>query len=323
MVFEKRALGKTEVAVTPVGLGCWQFSGGSGLVGGYWEAVPQDTVNQIVVAALERGINWFDTAEIYGRGRSEIALAQGLAAAGRKDRDVVVATKWWPVPRTARSILSTIGERQRCLDGFSIDLYQVHQPYSFSSVEAEMDAMAELLRSERIRAVGVSNFSAKQMRRAHVALARHGIPLASNQVSYSLLKRGIETNGVLAAARELGVTIIAYSPLAQGILSGKFHDDPQSIRSRPGPRRYLSGFQARGLARSLPVVSELRRVGAEVQATASQVALCWLLQMHGDAVVVIPGATRTRHVEEAAGAMAFRLSPEQLERLDRVSRAFR
>jgi aryl-alcohol dehydrogenase-like predicted oxidoreductase len=321
-MLERRSLGKSSIAVTPVGLGCWQFSGGFGIVGGFWEALPQDTANQIVATALQHGINWFDTAEIYGRGRSERALATALTAAGRKDRDVVVATKWWPIPRTARSITATIAERLRCLGPFSIDLYQVHQPFSFSSVEAEMDAMAELVRRGQIRAVGVSNFSAKQMRRAHAALARYGIPLASNQVVYSLLKRRIETNGVLAAARELGVTIIAYSPLAQGLLTGKFHDDPQSIKSRPGPRRYMPSFRAAGLARSLPVVTELRRIAAEVQATASQVALNWLLSMHGDTVVVIPGATRARHAEEAAGAMGFRLSPEQLERLDVASRLF-
>jgi len=321
-MIERRSLGKTPITITPVGLGCWQFSGGFGLVGGFWEALPQDAANQIVATALQHEVNWFDTAEIYGRGRSETALARALTAAGRKNGDVVVATKWWPLGRTAQSIVSTIGERQRCLGGFSIDLHQVHQPFSFSSVEAEMDAMARLVQGGQIRAVGVSNFSASKMRRAHAALAKHGLPLASNQVVYSLLKRGIETSGVLAAARELGVTIIAYSPLAQGILTGKFHDDPESIKSRPGPRRYMAAFRAKGLARSLPVVTELRRIATDLSVTASQVALNWVFNRHGETVVVIPGATKPRHAEEAAGAMRFRLSPEQLERLDQVSRPF-
>jgi aryl-alcohol dehydrogenase-like predicted oxidoreductase len=322
-VTERRRLGRTLIEITPIGLGCWQFSGGFGLIGGFWEALPPETVDEIVRVSLAGDINWFDTAEIYGRGRSEQALARALQAAGRKDGDVVIATKWWPVPRTAKSIGATIGERRRCLGGFSIDLHQVHQPFSFSSVEAQMEAMAELVAAGKIRAVGVSNFSAARMRRAHAALERRGIPLASNQVRYSLVDRRIESNGVLAAARELGVTIIAYSPLGQGILSGKFHADPALIRNRPGPRRYMSAFRARGLARTRPLVDELRRIAAAHALTASQVALNWLLHVHGETVVAIPGASRPRHAQEAAGAMGFRLTNEEMSRLDDLSRPFR
>ena len=320
---ERRRLGRTPIEITPIGLGCWQFSSGFGLVGGFWEALAQETVNEIVGAGLAGGISWFDTAEAYGKGRSERALAQALAAAGRADGDVVVATKWWPVFRTARSIGATIDDRLRCLGGFAIDLHQVHQPFSFSSVEAEMEAMAALVAAEKVRAVGVSNFSAARMRRSHAALARHGIPLASNQVRYSLVDRGIESNGVLATAQELGVTIIAYSPLGQGILSGRFHDDPALIRSRPGPRRYMSPFRASGLARTRPLVDGLRAIAAAREVTPSQVALSWLLHFHGETVVAIPGASRPRHATEAAGAMGFRLSAEEMSRLDELSRPFR
>jgi aryl-alcohol dehydrogenase-like predicted oxidoreductase len=322
-VTERRRLGRTPLEITPIGLGCWQFSAGFGLVGGFWEALPQETVDEIVRVSLAGGINWFDTAEAYGRGRSEQALARALGAAGRRDGDVVVATKWWPVLRTAKSIGATIGERLRCLGGFSIDLHQVHQPFSLSSVEAEMEAMAELVAAKKIRAVGVSNFSAAQMRRAHAALAKRGIPLASNQVRYSLVARGIESNGVLAAAKELGVTVIAYSPLGQGILSGKFHADPALIQKRPGPRRYMPLFRSSGLERTRPLVDELQRIAAARGVTASQVALNWLLHFHGETVVAIPGASRPRHAEEAAGAMAFRLADEEMSRLEERSRPFR
>jgi aryl-alcohol dehydrogenase-like predicted oxidoreductase len=320
---ERRRLGCTSIEVTPIGLGCWQFSGGHGLVGGFWETLSQEAVDEIVRVALAGGIDWFDTAEAYGRGRSEQALAHALAAAGRKDGDVVVATKWWPVPRTARSIRTTIDERLRCLGGFSVGLHQVHQPFSFSPVEAEMEAMADLVAAKKVRAVGVSNFSAAQTRRAHAALGRRGIPLASNQVRYSLVDRRIESSGVLAAARDLGVTIIAYSPLGQGILSGRFHDDPALVRTRPGPRRYMPSFRARGLARSRPLVDALRAIAAAHEATPSQVALNWLLHAHGETVVAIPGASRPRHAEEAAGAMGFRLAPAEMSRLEELSRPFR
>jgi aryl-alcohol dehydrogenase-like predicted oxidoreductase len=320
---ELRRLGHTSVEISPVGLGCWQFSSGFGFVGGYWEALPQQTVSEIVGAALAGGINWFDTAEAYGRGRSEQALSRALAANGRSDGDVVVATKWWPVLRTARNLVRTIDERLHCLDGFSIDLHQVHQPFSLSSVEAEMEAMAGLVAAKKIRTVGVSNFSAAQMRRAHAALARHGIPLASNQVRYSLVDRRIETNGILDAARGLGVTIIAYSPLGQGILSGRFHDDPTLIRKRVGPRRYMPLFRSRGLARTRPLVDELRAIAGARGVTASQVALSWLVHFHGETVVAIPGASRTGHAEEAAGAIGCRLSAGEMARLDELSRSFR
>jgi aryl-alcohol dehydrogenase-like predicted oxidoreductase len=321
-VTERRRLGRTSIEISAIGLGCWQFSSGFGLVGDFWEALPQETVDEIVRVSLAGGINWFDTAEVYGRGRSEQALAHALAASGRKDGDVVVATKWWPIPRTARSIGATIGDRLRCLGGFSIDLHQVHQPFSFSSVEAEMEAMADLVAARKIRAVGVSNFSAARMRRAHAALDKRGIPLASNQVRYSLVDRRIESNGIMAAAEELDVTVIAYSPLGQGILSGKFHADPALVRSRPGPRRFLSPFRASGLARTRPLVHELQRIAAARGVTPSQVALNWLLHSHGETVVAIPGASRPRHAEEAAGAMGFRLTDEEMARLDVLSRPF-
>jgi aryl-alcohol dehydrogenase-like predicted oxidoreductase len=244
----------------------------------------------VVDASLAGGINWFDTAEMYGHGASERALAAALVRAGRKDGDVVIATKWSPLFRTARSIMSTIRERIGCLAPFSIDLHQVHMPLSFSSVESEMAEMAALVSEKKIRAIGVSNFNERRMRRAHAALAKRGLVLASNQVRYSLLDRRVESNGTLAAARDLGVTIIAYSPLEQGLLTGKYHQDPQYVRSRPGPRKWMGRFRAQGLERSRPLIEELRKIASAHGATSGQVALAWLFQFNRN-VVVIPGAS--------------------------------
>jgi aryl-alcohol dehydrogenase-like predicted oxidoreductase len=321
-VARRRVLGRTTIEVTPVGLGCWQFSAGKGLAGGYWEALAQPAVNEIVRVSLEGGINWFDTAEMYGNGASERALAAALQAAGKANGDVVVATKWFPLFRTARSIKATIDTRLACLAPFGIDLHQVHQPAGFSSVEAEMGAIADLVADKKIRTVGVSNFNASRMRRAHAALASRGIPLASNQVRYSLLDRRIESNGTMAAAKELGVTIIAYSPLAQGVLTGAYHNDPGYIRRRPGPRKLMGPFRARGLERSRPLVEELRKIAAAHGATASQVALAWLCGFHGDTVVVIPGASRPRQAQENLGAMDLALSKAEVARIDELSRRF-
>lgn len=320
----ERTLGATGIGVTPIGLGCWQFSGGEGLSGRYWPALPQETVNDIVRASLEGGVRWFDTAEAYGAGRSEATLAAALQAAGRDDGSVVIATKWLPLLRTAGSIRRTIDDRLRNLSPYSVDLHQIHIGHgALATKKAQLEAMAGLVAAGRIRAVGVSNFSARAMRRASQVLARHGFPLASNQVRYSLLDRRIESNGVLASAKELGVTIIAYSPLAQGLLSGKFHDDPERVKQLDGPRRMLRPFRPKGLRRSAPVVAELKAVAAAHGVTPAQVALRWLVQARGDVVVAIPGASKEQQARENAAVLDFELSEAEVGALDRVSRPFR
>ena len=218
---EKRRLGRTGIEITPIGLGCWQFSRGTGLMAGMvWDDIGQEAVTSVIAAALRAGVSWFDTAESYGNGASEKSLATALSSLGVAPGSVGIATKWWPLFRGAASIEATIDARSAALSPYPIDLHQVHQPISISPVRAQMKGMAQLVRAGRIRAVGVSNFSARQMQEAHAALAAEGIPLASNQVRFSLLDRSIETNGVLEAARRLGVTIIAWSPLAQGCSPG-------------------------------------------------------------------------------------------------------
>ncbi len=318
-----RELGATGIRVTPIGLGCWQFSGGQGLAGRYWPALPKDTVDDIVGASLDGGIDWFDTAEAYGSGRSETALSTALRAAGREPGSVVIATKWLPVLRTARSIGRTLEQRLEHLSPFGIDLHQIHIGFgALSTKRAQVTAMAELARAGRIRAVGVSNFTARAMRGAARVLERHGLPLASNQVRYSLLDRGIEARGVLDTARELGVTIIAYSPLAQGLLSGKFHDDPQRLEQLEGPRRRLRPFRPRGLRKSAPVVAALRSIADAHGVTPAQVALRWLVQAHPH-VVVIPGASKVAQARENAAALDLELTGHEVRTLDEVSRPFR
>lgn len=317
-IYPKRRLGNTDIEITPIGLGVMQFSG-RGMFKLMFPTLPAETMNGIVKTALEEGINWFDTAEVYGRGHSEQALANALKAAGQKDTDVIIATKWFPFFRTAGNILRTIGERQRSLDGYTIDLYQIHQPFSFSSPEAEMNAMADLVDMGKIRSIGVSNFSAKQMYRAHAALAKRGLPLASNQVQYSLTNRRIERNGILDMAKEMGVTIIAWSPLGSGLLTGKFHNDYEALRNTPFGRRAMLRNR---LEKSRPLITALEEIASAHDATPAQIALNWLINFNGHTVVAIPGASRLHHAHQNAGAMKFLLSKEEMERLDRLSHQF-
>ena len=316
-MMNKRRLGRTDIEITPIGLGTWQFSEGQGFHKYMWDGISAETTNSIIKTALDGGISWFDTAEIYGNGRSEKGLSCALKAAGKNNGDVVIATKWWPLMRRASSIRNTIDERLSCLEPFAIDLYQVHNPYSFASIGAQMNAMADLVEAGKIRSIGVSNFSAKMMRKAHAVLARRGIPLVSNQVKYNLLARDIEDNGVLDAAKELGITIICYSPLEMGLLSGKFHKDPNLLSSRPRGRRNALGKK---IEASRPLIDVLSKIAESKSATVSQVALSWLVNFSGDIVVAIPGASKPKHAEESAGAMKVALTPEEMERIDHVSR---
>lgn len=317
---QKRLLGKTDIEVTPIGLGVMQFSGNRGVFRMMFKDISQGEMDAIIQTALDGGINWFDTAELYGRGRSEAGLAKALRAAGVEDQGVVVCTKWFPILRTARNIPRTIADRVRYLNGYSIDLYMVHQPWGFSPPEAEMDAMADLVEAGTIRSVGVSNFNAKRMRRAHDALAKRGIPLAVNQVQYSLLHRKIETNGVLKTAKELGVTIVAWGPLDSGLLTGKFHRDPAILEQTPFGRR---GSLRRGLERSRPVVQALEEIAGAHNATPAQVALSWLVNYSGDVVVAIPGASSVNQAEQSASAMRLSLSNDEMVRLDELTHTFR
>ncbi|MBO0811400.1 MAG: aldo/keto reductase [Microlunatus sp.] len=312
-----RRLGSTDVEITPIGLGTMQFAN-RGPITATFAPLPADISNAVVQAALDGGITWFDTAEMYGRGLAERALTSGLKAAGAEPGSVLIATKWIPFGRTASSIGRTIGDRLEALQGYPIDLHQIHMPYgSLSPLRAEIDAMADLAEAGKIRHIGVSNFSAAQMERAHLQLARRGLVLASNQVQISLVHRSIETNGVLAAARRLGITLIGYSPLAQGLLTGRFHDDPEAIRRVPRGRRFgIGGIRPGFLSRTAPLITALRRIADDHGAKPAQIALAWLINNYGDNVVGIPGASKPTQAAEIAEAMTIELSKAELAALN-------
>lgn len=315
-------LGMSDLHVSPIGLGTWQFSGGRGLVGKFWQALTQEEANKIVSTSLTHGVTWFDTAEVYGNGVSEHTLAQALRDVGSAGDDVVIATKWFPAFRFASSLGKTFPARVDALGGRPIDLHQIHQPFSFSSVEAQSQELVKLLDAGHIRAAGVSNFNEDFMRRAHKVLSEAGFGVATNQMRYSLIDREIERNGVLDAAKELGISIIAYSPLSQGILTGRFHGAAgEDIRNRPGPRKWMGRFKAAGLEATAGLVSELRSIGEKHGATAAQVALAWTVQRHGTTIVAIPGASSERQAQSNGESMNITLTAEEIETLDQLGLA--
>jgi aryl-alcohol dehydrogenase-like predicted oxidoreductase len=320
----KRRLGKTDIEISPLGLGCWQFQQGKGVSGSMWSVLDQKSIDAIVERALEGGINWFDTAEAYGNGQSERTLSTALTNLNVESADVVIATKWLPLLRTAGSISRTIDKRLSCLQGYPVGLHQIHIPWSFSSINSQIREMAKILRAGKIRAIGVSNFSARKMEKASDALQKEGLVLASNEVLINLLDRRIEKNGVLETARRLGITLIAYSPLAQGLLTGKFHKNPDLVKRLPKGRRLFfspqgRAFRSKNIARTRPLIEELNNIAEAHGASISQVALAWLITYYGDTVVAIPGASHAEQASDNAAAMRLELTHNELSQIDNLS----
>ena len=318
-----RRLGKSDLMVSPIGLGCWQFSKGRGLAGRYWPTLSDDEILGIVNVSLRGGINWFDTAEVYGWGESERALSRSLKGLRQSKKGIVIATKWWPLFRTARSIAKTIGDRLEALGITCIDLYQVHNPFSFSPIRSEVRELVKLARTHKIRYVGISNFSEKGMVEFHNELKTYGLNLISTQVNYSLMNRKIENSGILDAAKEFGISIIAHTPLARGILTGKFHENPNIIKTRSMFRRYTKAFKPEGLERSRPLIYALTTLAERYRASISQIALNWIINFHGDKVVAIPGATSIEQAKDNANSMAFKLTKDELDFLDKESSIYK
>ncbi len=304
---------REAIQVAPLGVGVWAW-GDQGFWG-YGKEYDEQDVNEAFVASINAGVTLFDTAEVYGNGESERILGQLISTTRAP---AVVASKFGPLPwrLTAKLLGTALDHSLERLGLEQIDLYQIHWPYSFLSIESLMDALADAVAEGKVRAVGVSNYSASQMRRAYNALSRRGVPLASNQVHYSLLHRAPEVNGVLDVCRELGVRLIAYSPLEQGLLTGKY-----TARNLPtGPRRFtLSRYDMGALQR---VVDLLRQFGQEHGGKQpSQVALNWLI-CRGD-VMPIPGAKNARQAAQNAGALGWTLTPAEIAALDEATRAWR
>ena len=199
-------IGASDLLVNPIGVGTWQW--GDERFWGYGQDYGAEGVAGAFDAALESGLSFFDTAEIYGKGASERLLGKQLERTGAK---VAVASKYmpWPGRLTADAVARAIDGSCERLGVETIDLYQVHWPFSVLRKGVLLGALARAVDRGRIRWIGVSNYGATRMRRAARVLAEHGAPLVANQVRYSLLNRGPEVNGVLEACRELDITLIA------------------------------------------------------------------------------------------------------------------
>ncbi len=304
---DQRQLGASPITVPALGVGVWSW--GDTNFWNYGQSHTLEDIQQAYKACLDAGLNFFDTAEIYGSGESE----RILGACVRQDgRPVIIASKFAPLPYrlSAKTLLDALDKSLNRLGRDSIDLYQVHWPFTLLSISSLMDVLAQAYRSGRIRAIGVSNYNVNQMRQAHARLARHGIPLASNQVHYSLLHRKPESNGVLATCRELNVALIAYSPLEQGLLTGKYRVNDAQAPKLTGARRLLPSFSTRQRTRIEPLLQVLEPIAQTHGKTIAQVSLNWLLSKD-ERIIPIPGAKNARQATDNAGAIGWRLTPEE------------
>jgi aryl-alcohol dehydrogenase-like predicted oxidoreductase len=314
-MYARVRLGRSPLEVVPLGVGCWAWGDQR-----FWRYGEDHGPRDVVAAfdaCLAAGLDLFDTAEAYGWGKSEQIVG---SLARRAGRPVVVATKYAPLAGRggAAAIRKGLAGSLKRLGLPRIDLYQLHWPDRDEvPLDAAMDVFADAVHAGQVRAVGVSNLGAVEMREAHAALMRRGVPLASNQVRYSLLHRAPEVDGVLDACRELGIALLAYSPLEQGLLTGKY-----TPATRPsGPRLEAEWFSADNVAAAQPVLAALRAIADAHAVDAAAVALAWLLAEPG--VVPLAGAKTGEQAARNARALGLHLTDAERDQLGALTRPWR
>jgi aryl-alcohol dehydrogenase-like predicted oxidoreductase len=312
MVADSYTLSGSDVTIPVLGVGTWAWGDRSTWgMGGYDSALTVDTIREAWDASIAAGVTFFDTAEIYGKGESERIIGTMLPTVA-PSTSVVIATKFMPFPWKLQVKSALLRSLRASLDRLglpAVDLYQIHGPISVRSHSALADALAAAHQAGLVKAVGVSNYSIKATRSIAKKLQERGIRLATNQIEFSLLRRAPETTGLLAVCQELGVLPLAYSPIGQGRLTGKY-----TVAHPPPGKRTLSNHPMEVVE---GVMAELRRVGDKYDGkTPSQVALNWVI---AKGAVPIPGAKNRPQAVENAGALGWHMDEEDVARLDHAS----
>ncbi|HEX6551592.1 MAG TPA: aldo/keto reductase [Ktedonobacteraceae bacterium] len=311
---QTRQLGNSDMQITRLGLGTWAIGGGNWAFG--WG--PQDDEASIATIhrAIDLGINWIDTAAVYGLGHSEEIVAKALK--GRSDRPYVF-TKGSRVWNDQGEITSSLKEQSlrrevenslRRLEVDTIDLYQLHWPNPDPDIEEGWSTLAKLKSEGKLRYIGVSNFSVEQMERA-----RKIAPITSLQAPYSLIKRDIERD-ILPYCQEHNIGVIVYSPMMSGLLSGKMTRERIDNFPEDDWRKRNEEFQEPRLSRNLKLASLLQDIGYPYNRTTAEVAIAWTLR-HPAVTGAIVGGRRPEQVEEIIGAAEFRLSESELEQIEK------
>ena len=308
-----RKLGNSDMNLTPIGFGAWAIGGGD------WQYAwgPQEDTDSIAAIhrALDLGVNWIDTAAIYGLGHSEEVVARALKGISDKPYVFTKCSLRWREDKSiynsikADSVAEELEASLRRLQVETIDLYQVHWPNPEGEIEEGWEALERLRQQGKIRWIGVSNFNVEQMERA-----RKIAPITSLQPPYSMLRRAIEEE-ILPYAQKHGIGVINYSPMVSGLLTGKMTAERVTAMPADDWRRKAVEFNEPRFSRNLRLVDLLREIGSRHEVTPGVVAVAWTLH-HPAITAAIVGGRNARQVEETASALTFRLSEEEYQRIN-------
>lgn len=292
----------------PLGIGTWAW--GDRLYWGFGHGYEKDDLRAIFHFALDAGVSFFETSEIYGQGKAEAYLGEFLQEVNWKG---ILASKFVSIPwRLRKQALSRALKNSLIrLEQENIDLYQIHGTLSPVTIETWMDEMVEAVQEGSIKYIGVSDFNRDQLQRAYDHLVKEGITLASCQKEYSLLNRSVEVTGLLALCKQLEISFIACSPLSMGNLTGKYTplNPPTGFRGRKYSQKYLQTIQ--------PLIKLMQNIGQNHEGkTPAQVAINWLICK---GAIPIPGAKTLKQAEENIGSVGWYLNDEEIVALDEMS----
>jgi len=308
-MMETQRLGNSDLEITPVGFGSWAIGG----AGWEWGWGPQDDAESIAAirTALEMGVNWIDTAAVYGLGRSEKIVARALEGISPRPYVFTKCERTWDEQGNVGGRLKADSVRRECEDSLRrlgvdvIDLYQVHWPQPDEDIEEGWTAMAKLKEEGKVRHIGVSNFNVQQMRRAQ-AIA----PITSLQPPYSLIHREIEQE-ILPYVAEQGIGVIAYSPMCSGMLTGAMTRERIETLPDSDWRKTAGDFIEPQLSRNIELVERVKKIAARHGRSPGEVAVAWVLG-NPSVTGAIVGARRPEQVRGVFGAAEFRLTPEEI-----------
>jgi aryl-alcohol dehydrogenase-like predicted oxidoreductase len=310
----KRKLGNSDLSITQIGIGSWAIGGGGWKFA--WGSQDDSESIAAIRRGLDKGINWIDTAAIYGLGHSEEMVAKALEGISERPYVFTKCERRWHADGTIYPSLKAESVRKECEDSLrrlkvdAIDLYQVHWPEPEQEIEEGWTEMAKLQQEGKVRWIGVSNFNVEQIKRAQKIA-----PVTSLQPPYSLLRRGIEAE-ILPYVRSQNIGVIVYSPMLSGMLTGKMTRERAANFQQDDWRRNNAEFQEPKLSRNLEFVELLREIGQRHGRTPGEVAIAWTLNNPAVTAAIV-GVRKPGQVDGIAGALEFRLSAEEIAEIEK------
>ena len=315
---QKKRLGNSDLELTPIGVGAWAMGGGGWAFG--WGPQDDDESIAAIHAALDGGVNWIDTAAVYGLGHSEEVVARALA--GRRDRPYVFTKceRVWNQKREIQKSLKRDSVRKECEDSLrrlqvdAIDLYQIHWPEPDEDIEEGWETLSRLKEEGKVRWIGLSNFNVAQMERC-----RKIAPITSLQPPYSAISPEVE-EAVLPYCREHGIGVIVYSPMKSGLLTGTMTRERVAAFPQDDFRRKAPAFQEPQLSRNLALADLMKRIGERHSRSAGEAAIAWTLRNPAVTAAIV-GMRSAEQTAGVIGALEFRLTADETAEIDRARRS--